>query len=186
MTRRRKTIFIGGLLVLVAIAAAALLLTDDSDQDPPAINPALIEQQNYHQTQYAAGVSTSWPQDSNDKRVGGYLESAWHDPASEEVVYVIDSISSEESGTPIATAQVSRIHARQMPDYKEHGMKRVKIRDTPAVRWKYYAGGRSWVEYYFEECGVNMVVRGSSPLPSLENFAEFYRGMTFTITANCD
>jgi hypothetical protein len=186
VTHRRKTALIAGALaVVVAIAAAALLLSGSSDS-APEIDPVITKQQNYHQKQYDAGVSSGWPQDSSDQRVGNYLESRWHDPASTSILYIIDSISAEEAAPPMALAELARAQARELKDYRERGLKWVHLRGIPVVRWAYEAANEGRIEFFFEECGIDIVARGSMAKTSFESFAGFYRGMASVITSNCD
>jgi hypothetical protein len=186
-TKHRRLALIGGAVALVvAIAVAAVLLSGGSDDDAPAVNPAITKQQNYHLAQYDAGVSSGWPQDASDEHVGGYLESAWHDPASTEVTFVIDSRDAAEAGPPMAAAELSRALAQYLPDYSERGMKWIRLGGRPAVRWAYNVAGEARLDYFFEECDTSLVVRGSTPPVAWEALAPFFRGMATVITANCD
>ncbi|MDX6609993.1 MAG: hypothetical protein QOF85_1918 [Solirubrobacterales bacterium] len=186
--RGRRAALVGGALVLlIGIAVAVLLLTRDSGEDTPAVDPAITKQQNYHQAEYAVGVSSGWPQDENDRRIGGnYLESAWHDPASTAARFVIDSRPSDETGSPMASAELARIQAHQLPGYRQRGLKEITLWSHPAVRWAFDVAGEAWIEYFFEECGTSIVVRGSTPPVAWEPLTEFFRGMAETITANCE
>jgi hypothetical protein len=183
--RRRRARVGGGLVGVLVIGIAALLLTGGSDETA-AVDPAIAAQQNYHQAQYAAGVSSGWPQDASDRRVGHYLESAWHDPASSATTFVIDSRSSEDAGSPIAAAELARVQTRELPGYRERGLKRIRLAGRPAVRWAFDVGGEARLEYFFEECGVSFVVRGSTPPVAWEALSGFFRGMATVITANCE
>jgi hypothetical protein len=187
VTPRRKTaLLIGGGIALVAAIAAVVVLTSRSSDNTPTIDPVITKQQNYHQAQYAAGVSSGWPQDSSDQRVGKYLESSWHDPVSTTIQYIIDSASAEEGASPMALAELARAQARELKDYRERGLQWSRLRGIPVVRWAYDAAGLSRIEFFFEECGIDIVARGSMAKPSFESFADFYRGMASTITAKCD
>jgi hypothetical protein len=176
----------GALVILLGIAVGVLLLTGGSDDDAPAVDPAITAQQNYHQAEYDAGVSSGWPQDASDRRVGSYLESAWHDPASSITTFVIDSRPSDQANSPMATAELARVQVNQLKDYRERGLKRIRLRGNPAVRWAFDVGGEARLEYFFEECGTGFVVRGSTPAVAWEALSEFFRGMAAVITANCD
>jgi hypothetical protein len=186
-SRRRQAAIVAGVLVLlVLIVSAILLLTSGSGGDAPVVDPVIAAQQNYHQAQYAAGVSSGWPQDESDRRVGGYLESAWHDPASTVTTFVIDSRASDEMGSPMAAAELARLQSRYLPHYKERGMKAIRLAGRPAVRWAFNAAGLAHLYYFFEECGISFVVRGSTPAVAWEALSGFFRGMATVITANCE
>ncbi len=172
-------------MTLVAIAAAVLLLSGGSD-DAPAVDPALAKVQNYHAKQYDAGVSSGWPQIAGDRPVGNFLESSWYDPASKEIQYIIDSAASDDAAAPMAMAELARAQARELKDYRERGLRWIKLRGNPVVRWAYDAGEFSRIEFFIEECGVSIVARGVIPKISYETFSRFYRGMAYTITAVCD
>jgi hypothetical protein len=184
--RTSRLVLAGGALALVvAIAVTTILLTGSSD-DAPAVDPVIAKQQNYHQAQYAIGVSSGWPQDKSDQRIGGYLESAWHDPASTATTLVVDSRDTSETGPPMAVAELARVQAQYLPHYRERGRRWIRLRGKPAVRWAYNVDGEAILEYFFEECDTSFIVRGFTPPVAWEALAPFYRGMATVITANCD
>lgn len=178
---------IGAAVALIAgIAIATLALTGGSDDSRPAIDPQVAAQQNYHQDQYAAGVSSGWPQDVSDRQVGGYLESVWHDPASEETTFVVDSRSSDGAPPPMTAAESARVQVSQLPHYRERGTRWIRLGGRPAVRWAYDVAGKARLVYFFEECDVSFVVQGTTPPVAWEALAVFFRGMATIVTANCD
>lgn len=184
---RRRLVLIGTAVALVAaIAVVAILLGGGSDGSSPAVDPAITKQQNYHQAQYAAGVSSGWPQDASDQHVGGYLESAWHDPASTETTFVIDSRDAGEAGPPMVSAELARLQTQHLPKYRERGRSWVRLRGQPAIRWAYDVAGEAHLDYFFEECDTSFVVRGTTPPVAWDALAPFFRGMATVITANCD
>ena len=181
-----KMALIGGSLTFIVVLAAAMLLGCGSSDSAPEIDPVITKQQNHHQKQYDAGVSSGWPQDSSDQRVGNYLESSWHDPAGTKIKYIVDSVSAEEAAKPMVLAELARAQARELKDYRERGFEWVRLRGIPVLRWTYDAAGLGRIEFFFEECGIDIVARGSMAKVSFESFAEFYEGMASTITAKCD
>lgn len=182
-----RSLLIGGAIALVAvIAVAAVLLTGGSDDDNPSVDPAITEQQNYHQEEYAAGVSSGWPQTKDDQHVGGYLESSWHDPASVDTTFVIDSRDAGESGTPTAASELARVQVQHLPRFRERGRKWIRLSGKPAIRWAYDVAGEAHLDYFFEECDTGFIVRGTTPPVAWEALAPFFRGMATVITANCE
>lgn len=173
-------------MLLVAIAIAVSALSGDSGDDTPAVNPEIAKQQNYHQAQYATGVSSGWPQTEDDRHVGGYLESSWHDPASVETTFVVDSRNSSESGPPLAAAELARAQAQYLPHYRERGRKWVRLGGRPALRWAYDVAGEAHLDYFLEECDIGLLIRGTTPPVAWEALAPFFRGMAAVTTANCD
>lgn len=186
-SRRRRSVLIGGAMALVAtIAVAAILLSGGSGEDAPAVDPAIAKQQNYHQAEYAAGVSSGWPQIEDDKHVGGYLESSWHDPASVATTFAIDSRDIGETGPPMAMAELARAQVQYLPHYRERGRRWVRLSGKPAIRWAYDVAGEAHLDYFFEECDTGLIVRGTTPPGAWEALAPFFRGMATVITANCE
>jgi hypothetical protein len=171
-------------VLLAAVAVAVLLLAGGSGDEAPPVDPAIAAQQNYHQAQYDAGVSVGWPQGVSDRRVGRYLESAWHD--GPVITYFIDSRASDETSSPLANAELARMQARHLPGYRERGMREIVLWTHPSVRLAYDVAGEAYVEYFFEECDTSFVVRGSMPPESWPPITEFMRGQAETITATCD
>jgi hypothetical protein len=181
-----RTILAGGvILFVVGIAIAAILLNRDSGDGPIAVDPAITNQQNYHEAQYAAGVSSGWPQTENDQHVGNYLESSWHDPASVYTTFTIDS-REKGSGVPMADAELALVQVQSLPHYRERGRRWIRLRGKPAVRWAYDVAGEAHLDYFFEECDTGFIVRGTTPPGTWEALAPFFRGMATVITANCE
>ena len=185
-TRRTWVLLTGGLLVLLAaVAVVALALSGGSDDSSaPRKIPAKVPP-NVHQTQYDISVFSSWPQYKDDKPVGAYLESAWHDPATWATAFMVDSRHSDKVGSPMAAAQLARLEARQEPSFKERGLEVVRLRGLPTVRWTYDVGGKPHVSYFFEECGTHFVTAGWSPPGTLGNFTEDFYFMTTSVEATC-
>src|SRR6188472_878015 len=160
---------------LVAIAVAASLLAGCGGSSAPKtvlVHPS-AKPPLYHQTRY--DVETSWEQETSDERVGAYLESAWHDPASFSSKTLIDSRASAGAPPPLVAAELARLQSNRLPGYLDRGIKRVKLAGRPAVRWSFFGAGKDWIEYFFEECGTSIVFRGSTSPIALEPFAEFYQ-----------
>jgi hypothetical protein len=135
---------------------------------------------------YKVNIFNGWPQDQNQERVGSYIESSWHDPASpKEITITIDSRAADEAGSPAANADLARIQTTQLNGYRERGMKRVKLGGRPTVQWAFDIADESRVDFFFEECGISFVVRGLATPFSFESLSESFREMTSTIKANC-
>jgi hypothetical protein len=185
-TRRTWVLLTSGLLVvLAAIAVVALALSGGSDNSStPRKTPAKVPP-NVHQAQYDISMSSSWPQYEDDKPVGAYLESAWHDPASWATAFMVDSRHSDTAGSPMAAAQLARLEARQEPSFKERDLEMLKLRGLPTVRWTYAVGGKPYVNYFFEECGTHFVTTGWSPAGTRGNFTEDFYFMTSSVEASC-
>jgi len=187
--RRKRPVWIaltGGLiLVLAGVAVAVLALSSGSDTDALRKLPSQAPP-DIHQAQYDASISSSWPQYRDDKPVGAYLESAWHDPATWATAFMVDSRHSDTAGSPMAAAQLARLEARQEPSFKERDLEVVKLRGLPTVRWTYAVGGKPYVNYFFEECGTHFVTTGWSPAGTRGNFTEDFYYMTSSVEATCD
>lgn len=176
----------GGLLLLVAGAAiAALLLSGSSNGQQVGERPSWVAH-NQQQALYTAGVSSAWPEFRNDKRVGDYMESAWHDGVNWGTRFVVDARSSNGAHSPMETALLLRAHAQRLPRYEELGLKKVTLRGNSAVRWAFNIAGRPRLDYFFEECDVSFVTRGTSPPGTFRNFADDFRGLSYSVEARCN
>jgi hypothetical protein len=173
----------GVLVVLAAIAVAAVLLTGDSS-DRPNVDPYITMHQNYHQAQYAAGIINSWAPKESDRRAGGYLESSWH--SSPATAFTIYSRTAGETGSPAAVADLARVQTDKLPGYRERGLKEVRLRGNPAVRWAFDLTGTVYSEYFFEECGISFITRGSAPAGIWGELSSLFQRMATSVTANCD
>ncbi len=185
MRAGRWKVIAGVLVVLEVFAAAAVLLIGDSD-DRPSVDPSVATHQNYHQARYAAGVSGGWRQDSSDRRVGDYLESSWHYPANREAAFTIYSRLADGTASPAVAADLARVQTDKLPGYRERGLKEVELRGNPAVRWTFGLPGAIYVEYFFEECGISFVARGSTTPSLWSELSTLIHEMAPLITANCD
>lgn len=171
--RRRTAILVGALLALVGIGiVVVLLLASGGGSSSPG--PA-----DYH------AEITAWIPLENHKPVEGYVESAWHDPAYSYVILAIDTRSSDETAPPLASAQLARIQTTQLVGFKERGMRWIKLGGRPAVRWSFNVADRAHIEYFFEECGISFLVRGTTGLPGFSAISEDMRAMAATIKAAC-
>jgi hypothetical protein len=172
-TGRRWMGIVAGGVVLIAIGAAAALVLSSGGSAGPA-RPA----------RYDIQINNGWPQKENEKRVGGYLESAWHDPVGPTIA--IDS-RLDESGSPMANAELARLQAYQLPGYRERGLKRIKLGHQPAVQWAFDTSkDEGGAEFFFEKCGTSFIVRGSMGTTSFEAYADAFREMASTIKVNCN
>lgn len=176
-------------LSLVAVALLATLLAlpgcgGDDSADATAKPRPKSEPPLYHQKEYDA--ETGWEQDVSDRKVGSYLESVWHDPASFSSKLIIDSRPAEGSPSPLIAAELSRAQANWLPNYRERSLKKVKLGQRSAIRWAYHAAGEGRIEYFFEECGTSFMFRGSTAPIAFGPFSEFYGVVASRVKALCD
>lgn len=177
--------------VIVAIAVTALALggcggdsNDAGSEETPAVKRPSANPPEYHQTEYDA--FTTWKQEVSDKKVGSYLESVWHDPASVSYKMAIDSRPAAGAPPPLAAAELARAQVNHLQGYRERNLKRVKLGKQPAVRWSYDLGEESHVAYFLEKCGTSIVFSGPVPLVSYEAFSEFYGVVVSKIKPVCN
>ena len=136
---------------------------------------------------YKASVYTDWPQLKKHKQVEGWDESAWRDPAYTYVIITIDSRAADETGSPLQNAQLARIQTTKLHGYKERGMRWIRLGGKPAVRWSFDMGEQANIRWFFEECGVAFVVRGTTGLYGFQALSESMREMAATIKVDgCD
>jgi hypothetical protein len=152
---------------------------EDSAVARPKSEPPL-----YHQKEYDA--ETGWTLGVSDRKVGSYLETVWHDPASYSSELIIDSRPAEGAPPPLAAAELARIQVNALPKYRERSLKRVKLGKRSIIRWAYYAAGEDRIAYFFEECGTSIVFRGSTAPIAFEPFSEFYGVVASRVKALCD
>jgi hypothetical protein len=181
----RWKIVAGVLVALAVIVVAAVLLTGDSS-DPPSVDPAIAASQNYHQAQYDAGIVNSWAPAESDRRVGGYLESSWRDPTNPAAAFTIYSRTAGETGSPAAAADLARVQIHKLPGYHERGLRAVRLRGIPAVRWAFDLTGTAYAEYFFEECGIGLITRASAPAGIGDELSSLFQRMAGLTTAKCD
>ena len=180
-----KTI-IAGVLVILAVIAVAVALGRENTSDHPGVDPQIAKHQNYHQAQYDAGIVNAWPQGASDRRVGAYLESSWRYPVNRAAAITIYSRAADGASSGAAAAELARIQTNKLPDYREGSLNEIELRGIPAARWSFDLGGASYVEYFFEECDVDFVVRGSAPSDVWNELADLFHAMVTEITAKCD
>jgi len=138
-------------------------------------------------TDYRVEPFSSWPQTVKHKQVDGYVENAWQDPAYTYVVFTVDSRATDETGSPLQNAQLARLQTTKLHGYKEGGMRWIKLGGKPAVRWSFDMGEQANIRWFFEECGVSFVVRGTTGLYGFTELSGDMRGMAATIAVNgCD
>ena len=175
-------------MIRVAVLLFALSFVvgcgDDGASDATAESRPKSEPPLYHQKEYDAEIT--WDQGTSDQKVGEYLESIWHDPASYSSELTIDSRPAEGAPPPMTAAELARIQVNSLPKYRERTLKRVKLGKRPAVRWVYYAAGEDRIAYFFEECGTSFVFRGSTTPIAFEPFSEFYGYAASKVKALCD
>ncbi len=135
---------------------------------------------------YRADIYDDWPQIENHKQVEGYDESAWRDPAYTYVIITIDSRAADETGSPLENAQLARVQTTRLHGYRERGMKWIRLGGRPAVRWAFDVGKQANIRWFFEECGVSFLVRGTTGLYGFQALSESMREMAATIKPACD
>jgi len=133
---------------------------------------------------YHADIYTDWPQLKKHKQVEGWDESAWRDPAYTYVIITIDSRATDETGSALQNAQLARIQTTKLHGYKERGMRWIKLGGKPTVRWSFDMGEQANIRWFFEECGVSFVVRGTTGLYGFTALSESMREMAATIKVN--
>jgi hypothetical protein len=136
---------------------------------------------------YKIEIFNGWPQIKKEEKVGGYVENAWRDPES-PIIAVDTRAAGDEAGSPMANADLARVQTSELPGFKERGVKRVKLGRRPAVQWAYdTADERAGIDFFFEECGISFVVRGTMGQVAFEALSESIREMAETIKVNgCD
>jgi hypothetical protein len=161
------------LICIAVLSAAAMSLAGCGESDPAK------------PTDYKVEADPSWPQVAKHKRVEGYVENAWRDPAYTYVIFAIDTRSSDETAPPLASAQLARIQTTNLVGFEERGMRWIRLGGRPAVRWSFNVSNRAHIEYFFEECGISFLVRGTTGLPSFSAISEHMRAMAATIKTAC-
>lgn len=159
-----------------ALLAALLLLTGCGSSSKP-VDP----------TAYDIEIFNGWPQVKKEEKVGGYIENAWLDPES-PIIAVDTRAVSDETGSPVANADLARIQTSELPAYKERSFKRVKLGSRSAMAFAYdTADERAGIDFFFEECGISFVVRGTMGQYGFEALAPSIREMAETIKVKgCD
>jgi hypothetical protein len=190
--RASRWIIVAVALVVVVIGVGVVILTDDSSgpshDDPSNGGTIPANYQNYHQVQFAIAITNSWPQDRSDRRprVGDYLESSWRYPSNPAAGIAVYSRSGDESGSPVAAANLAQVQTRGLPGYEERGLKPTSLRGNPAVRWNFALSDAVYLEYFLEECGVSLVFRGSAPRSVWPELSSIFDDTAKSITAKCE
>jgi hypothetical protein len=163
--------------VAAALLAALLLLTGCGGSSSTSVDPSA----------YSIKIFNGWPQVKKEEKVGGYIENAWRDPES-PIIAVDTRAASDDVGSPMAGADVARIQTSELPEYKERSFKRVKLGSRSAVSFAYdIAEERAGIDFFFEECGISFVVRGTMGQYGFEALAPSIRSMAETIKVKgCD
>jgi hypothetical protein len=134
---------------------------------------------------YDITIHNGWPQTADEKSVGHFLESSWLDPVGP--IITVDSRLAEETGSPLANAEVAKLQTSQLPDYRERTFKKIKLGGRPTVQWGFdISKEESRFELFFEECDTTFIVRGSMGTVGYEAFADSFREMAATLKADCD
>jgi hypothetical protein len=134
---------------------------------------------------YKITINNGWPKVVDEKKVAGFLESAWRDPVGPTVA--VNTRLASETGSPMYNAQLAQIQTSKMPGYRERGMKRLKVGGRPVVYWAFdVANEESRVEYFFEECDTLFILRGAMGTVGYEAFARDWRAFTASIKPDCN
>ena len=185
MLGRRGAALTIGLIALALLACGCGSGDDDSkESDASTVKRPSSSGTVYHLAEY--DMETGWTNETLDQKEGPYLESVWHDPASFSSKLVIDSRPAAGAPAPMAAAEFTRMQANWLLKYKELVLKRVKLGGQPAVRLAYFAAGEDRIHYFFEECGVSIVFRGSTVPIAYRPFTEFYGIVASRIKPVCD
>jgi hypothetical protein len=153
--------------------------SDATAKSRPKSEPPL-----FHEAEY--DVETTWEQTVSNRKIGSYLESVWRDGASYSSKLRIASRPAEGTAPPLAAADLARIQLNWMPNYRERSFKKVKSGGHSAIRFAADAAGESRIQYFFEECGTSIVMRGSTVPIAYEPFSEFYGIVASRIKVVCD
>jgi hypothetical protein len=187
--RSRTFAPIVGSLALVAGLAAALIFSGcgggGSDQATAEARPKSVPP-HFYQARYDVIIYNGWPQYESDKRVGNYLESAWHDGGNEAVDILIDSRASDGTGSPMASAELARLQAERLPGYQARTFKKTMIGTQPAVRLGFVAAGKGYFDYFFERCGTSFIARGWMPPSEFASYTGSVHAMASSIKVVCD
>jgi hypothetical protein len=171
---RRIGIVAGVALALIAIGVVAALILSGGGSKGPT-RPA----------HYDVAINNGWPRTDDEKQVSGYLESAWRDPVGPTIA--IDTRLSDETGSPMANAELAQIQTSKLPGYRERGLRREKLEGRPVVTWGFdVSNEESGFELFFEECGTTFIVRGAMGTIAFEAFARDFREVTSSIKVHCD
>jgi hypothetical protein len=172
---RRIGILAGVVLALIAIGVVAALILSDGDSQGGPTRPA----------HYDVAINNGWPRTDDEKQVSGYLESAWRDPVGPTIA--IDTRLADETGSPMANAELAQIQTSKLPGYRERGLRREKLGGRPVVTWGFdVSNEESGFELFFEECGTTFIVRGAMATIAFEAFARDFREITSSIKVHCD
>lgn len=153
------------MLVCIAAMLVALLSLAGCGGGSSSADPAA----------YTERIDPGWPPLARHKQVEGWDESAWRDPAYSDVVVTIDSRAADETGSPLANAQLARIQTTKLQGYHERGMRWIRLGGRPAVRWAFDVGKQANIRWFFEECGVTFIVRGTMGIYGFTALSESMR-----------
>jgi|GEM_PF-2682106 len=153
-----------------ATLLAALLLMAGCGSSDKTVDP----------TAYDVEPFNGWPQITKEEKVGGYVENAWLDPASP--IFAVDSRPADETGSPTASAGLALVQTHELPGYKERWMKKVNLAGRPTIELAFdTADERSGIDFFFEECGISFVTRGTMGQVAFAALSQSMREMTRTI-----
>jgi len=156
---------------LLALVACAAGCGSSSEPDRPAT--------------YKITINNGWPKVVDEKKVAGFLESAWRDPVGP--TFAVNTRLASETGSPMYNAQLAQIQTSKMPGYRERGMKREKVGGRPVVVWAFdVANEESRVEYFFEECDTLFILRGAMGTVAFAAFARDWHAYAASIKPDCD
>ena len=177
-----------GSLAIFAVLVIALILSGcgggGSDGATTEPRPKSVPP-HFHQAHYDVRIYNGWPQYESDKKVGSYLESAWHDGGNSDVDIMIASRPAENAGSAMANAELARIQAEQLPGYKARVLKKVKVGKQPAVSFGFALPKKAFFGYFFERCGTSIIVRDWMPPSEYSTYTTSAREMASSIRIVC-
>ena len=179
---------IGGLLVAVALSISGCGSASSNAPSPPepkAVRQNLGGLPLFHQADYDIEIYRGWTREKNDEKAGPYLESAWNDPASDEIILFVDSRAGVEDGSSRREAERAREKASRSPDYHERSFDSVGLGGHRAIRWVFREGHTRWLEFFFDQCGIGIVTRGTAIPTSFGTLGESFQEMSSSIGVHC-
>jgi hypothetical protein len=176
-------------VALIAMLGAVLIASGcgggGSDQATAEPRPESVPP-HFHQAHYDVRIYNGWPQFESDKKVGAYLESAWHDGGNSDVDIMIASRPAKDAGSPMANAELARIQAEQLPGYEARVLKKVKVGKQSAVSFGFALPEKAFFGYFFERCGTSIIVRDWMPPSEYSTYTTSAHEMASSIRVVCD
>lgn len=180
-----KSIIGAAIPVAVAVLVGGCGSSDGDSSTQAAVSRPSADPPLFHQTHY--DVETTWPQEESDKKVGGYLESVWHDPAGASLKMTIDSRPSEGTAQPLAAAEIARAEASTMAGYDERSFKKITAFGGPTgIYHAFEVGDEVVIGFFFAECGTSIFLHGNATPTAASDFSYFYKSVVSKMKVVCD